>query len=85
VPKKFAEEMHKEFPDLPLWYNYSANFKWSDSPLTFDDIAAMGYKVITYSSGCIRVSKQAVTNFAADVMKRKEQAIKDFRKEKQKV
>jgi 2-methylisocitrate lyase-like PEP mutase family enzyme len=32
-PKKFAAEMHEEFPNLPLFFNYSSSFKWYDSPL----------------------------------------------------
>jgi 2-methylisocitrate lyase-like PEP mutase family enzyme len=79
-PIKFAEEMHKEFPNLPLFFNYSSNFKWYDSPLTFDDIAKIGYKIIIVSKGCIRVSKHAVSEYAADLMARKEQAVKDFQK-----
>ena len=77
-PKKFAAGMHDEFPDLPLFFNFSSNFKWSDSPLTFDDIARIGYKIFIVSTGCIRVAKQAVSEYAADLMQRKEQAVKDF-------
>jgi isocitrate lyase len=77
-PKKFAEEMHKEFPNLPLFFNYSSSFQWYDSPLKFSDIAEMGYKVIIVSLGCLRVSMQAVWDYAADLMNRKEQAEKDF-------
>ncbi|MFH1009218.1 MAG: isocitrate lyase/PEP mutase family protein [Candidatus Latescibacterota bacterium] len=83
-PKRFAEEIHEEFPSLPLFFNYSSNVKWYTSPLTFDDIARIGYKVFIVSTGCIRVSKQAVSEYAVDLMTRKEQAVKDFqRKEKQ--
>ncbi len=80
APKKFAEEMHKELPNLPLFFNFSSNLKWYDSPLTFDDIAKIGYKIIIVSKGCIRVSKHAVSEYAADLMARKEQAVKDFQK-----
>ena len=79
-PRKFAEGIHKEFPNLPLFFNYSSNLKWYDSPLTFSDIAKIGYKMIIVSKGCIRVSKHAVSEYAADLMERKEQAVKDFQK-----
>jgi len=72
--------MHEEFPDLPLFFNFSNNFKWYDSALTFDDIARVGYKIFIVSTGCIRVSKQAVSDYAADLMNRKEQAVKDFQR-----
>jgi len=77
-PKKFADEMHREFPNLPLFFNYSSSFQWYDSPLKFSDIAQMGYKVIIVSLACLRVSIQAVWDYAADLMNRKEQAEKDF-------
>jgi len=52
--------------------------------LTFDDIARIGYKIFIVSTGCIRVSMQAVSEYAIDLMTRKEQAVKDFqRKESQ--
>lgn len=79
-PKRFAEEIHKEFPNLPLFFNYSANFKWCNSPLTFDDIAAIGYKIFIVSTGCIRVSMRAVSEYAMDLMSRKEQVIKEFQR-----
>jgi len=77
-PRRFAAEVHKEFPGLPLFFNYSSSFKWYESPLTFGDVARMGYKVIIVSLGCMRVSMQAVWDYAADMMKRGEQAEKDF-------
>jgi 2-methylisocitrate lyase-like PEP mutase family enzyme len=79
-PKRFAEGIHAEFPNLPLLFNYSSNFKWYTSPLSFDDIARIGYNVFIVSSGCIRVSLQAVSEYAADLMARKEQAVKDFQR-----
>ena len=79
-PKKFAEEMHKEFPNLPLFFNYSSSFQWYDSPLTFSDVAEMGYKVIIVSLGCLRVSLKAVWDYATDLMNRKEIAEKDFQR-----
>lgn len=79
-PKRFAEAIHAEFPNLPLLFNYSSNFKWYNSPLTFEDIARIGYKVFIVSSGCIRVSLQAVSEYAADLITRKDQAVKDFQR-----
>jgi len=77
-PKRFAEEMLKEFPDLPLFFNFSSSFEWFPSPLTFKDISEMGYKAMIVSMGCLRVSMKAVWDYAIDLMNRKEQAEKDF-------
>lgn len=79
-PKTFAQEMNKGFPHLPLFFNYSSSFRWYDSPLTFDDIAEMGYKVIIVSLGCLRASLQAVWDYAVDLFRRKEEGEKDFEK-----
>jgi len=79
-PKRFAEEIHKEFPSLPLFFNYSSNFKWCDSPLKFEAIAEMGYKVISVSLAGLRVTMQAVWDYAIDLMRRGEEAEIDFEK-----
>ena len=80
VPKTFAQEMHREFPDIPLFFNYSANFKWYDSPLEFSDIAKIGYKIINVSLAALRASMQAVWDYAIDLKKREAQAEIDFEK-----
>jgi 2-methylisocitrate lyase-like PEP mutase family enzyme len=70
--RKFADEMHKEFPDLPLFFNYWSNFKWYDTPIKFSEIAKIGYKAINVSLVAIRVSMQAVWDYAVDIKKREE-------------
>ncbi|MFC1943480.1 oxaloacetate decarboxylase [Chloroflexota bacterium] len=79
-PKKFAEEMHRDFPGLPLFFNYSGNFKWYDAPLKFSDLGKMGYKIINVSLGALRVSMKGVWDYAVDLKKREEQAEIDFEK-----
>jgi len=79
-PKKFAKEMHRDFPNLPLFFNYSGNFKWYDAPLKFSDVGKMGYKIINVSLGALRASMKAVWNYAVDLKKREEQAEIDFEK-----
>jgi len=78
--RRFAEEIHKDFPNLPLFYNFSSNFEWSKSNLTFKDIAAMGYKVIMISLGCVRAGAKAVWDYAEDLKNREEMAEKDFQR-----
>jgi len=80
APKKFAIEMHRDFPNLPLFFNYSGNFKWYDAPLKFSDVGKMGYKIINVSLGALRASMKAVLNYAVDLKKREEQAEIDFEK-----
>ena len=54
MPKRFAEEIHKDFPGLPLYFNYSSNLKWHQSKVTFGDLAALGYKAMYRSPACGR-------------------------------
>ena len=79
-PRQFAKEMHRDFPGLPLFFNYSGNFKWYDAPLKFSDLGKMGYKIINVSLGALRASMKAVWDYAVDLKKREEQAEIDFEK-----
>jgi len=76
--REFAKAVHAEFTDMPLFFNYSASMDWRPSTLTFDDVAAMGYKIIIVSMACMRVAMRAVWDFAADLRGRGCQAEKDF-------
>jgi isocitrate lyase len=79
-PKRFAEGIHREFPNLPLTFNYSTNLKWYDSGLGLSDIAKLGYKVITVSLAALRISMKGVWDFAVDLRKREEQAQRELEK-----
>jgi 2-methylisocitrate lyase-like PEP mutase family enzyme len=70
MPKRFAEEVHKEFPGLPLYFNYSSNLKWFESGATFDDVAAIGFNMMHVSLAGLRTSMQAMFDYAADLKKR---------------
>jgi isocitrate lyase len=77
-PRKFAEEMHQDFPNLTFQFNYSASFKWYDSPLKFSDLAQWGYKIIHISQGGLRTGMVALWDYTVDLLKREEQAEIDF-------
>jgi len=66
-PKQFAQAIHHDFPELPLYFNYSSNLKWAESPATFDDIAEIGYKVMHVSLAAMRATMQAVWDYAVDL------------------
>ena len=70
MPKRFAEEVHKEYPQLPLYFNYSSNLKWFESGATFDDVAAIGFNMMHVSLAGLRTSMQAMFDYAADLKKR---------------
>jgi isocitrate lyase len=81
IPRRFAEQIHRDFPDLPLYYNYCTRYKWYETPQTFKEIASMGYKVINISTAAMRVSMKSVWDYATDVLKNEEQAEIRFEKE----
>jgi 2-methylisocitrate lyase-like PEP mutase family enzyme len=70
MPKRFAAEMHKEFPALPLYFNYSSNLKWHESRVTFEDIADIGFKLMHVSLAGLRTSMQGMFEYAADLKSR---------------
>jgi len=69
-PARFAAAVHAEFPALPLYFNYSSNLKWHESPVSFDTLADLGYRVITVSLAGMRVAMQAVWDYATDLRAR---------------
>ena len=79
-PKKFAKEMHKDFPNLPLHFHYTPSFKWHNSPLKFSDIAEMGYKEIHIGAVGLRTGMQALWDYSADLKKRGEATEIEFEK-----
>ena len=75
MPKRFAQEMHKAYPGFPLYFNYSANLRWFEHPLTsFEMLADIGYKAMHVSQGCLRPSLLAVWDYATDLKTRGVQA-----------
>ncbi|MFC7202700.1 isocitrate lyase [Haloferax namakaokahaiae] len=44
----YAETIHETHPDLPLAFNYSSSFAWSqeEDPLTFEELGDLGYEYI---------------------------------------
>ncbi|MCI3953548.1 MAG: carboxyvinyl-carboxyphosphonate phosphorylmutase [Burkholderiales bacterium] len=78
MPKRFAEAIHEDFPDLPLYFNYSSNLKWHESKVTFEHLAALGYKAMHVSLAGMRATMQATWDYAVDLKARGAQAEIDF-------
>ena len=74
--ERFVTEFRRSFPDTPLGFNYSSSFKWIDipDPLTFDELAQMGFKYIFMSMSAIHASMYAEYEFLKDLKDNKEQA-----------
>lgn len=80
LPARFAREMHAAFPELPLYFNYSSNLKWHESGVKFDEVAAMGYKMMHVSLVAMRVMLHALWDYAVDMRQRGADAEIDFEK-----
>ena len=72
----YAEAILKGFPGLPLAFNYSSSFNWSevDNPLTFKELGDLGYKFIFVSLGGIHAAMYGEWNFMGDLRDNQEQA-----------
>ena len=78
LPKRFADAIRKDFPDLPLYFNYSSNLKWHESKVSFEDLAALGYKAMHVSLAGMRATMQVTWDYAVDLKARGAQAEIDF-------
>ena len=72
----YAEAMRRDFPDLPLGFNYSSSFRWTEveDPLTFKELGEMGYKFIFVTLGAIHAAMYGEWNFMKDLAENHEQA-----------
>ena len=74
--EKFASEVQKERPGIPLVFNYSSSLNWgrSKNRVSFSQLSDMGYKVILVSMGCVHAAMHAVWDFMADLKGNAEEA-----------
>ena len=72
----FAEALKKDFPNLPLAFDYASSFNWTkvENPLTFQALGEMGYKYIFISMGTLHAATYAEWNFLNDLKENEEQA-----------
>jgi isocitrate lyase len=74
--ERFAQEMSRSFPSLPLFFNYSSSFDWTrvENPLTFQELAQLGYRFIVVGLGAIHAAMLAEWSFMTDLVVNQEQA-----------
>ena len=78
LARRFAAGVHEEFPDLPLYFNFSSNLDWRGASVGFDDIAALGYKAMHTSLAGMRATMMATWDYAVDLKARGAKAETDF-------
>jgi 2-methylisocitrate lyase-like PEP mutase family enzyme len=69
-PRLFAEALHAEYPDAILYFLYASAMKWHETRVTFDDIAALGYKAMHVSLSGLRLTMQPFWDYAVDMRQR---------------
>lgn len=77
-PQRFASAVLAACPGVPLYLNYSANLPWHESKVTFEDFAAMGYRIMHVSLAGMRSTMMAMWDYAVDLKARGAQAEIDF-------
>ena len=72
----FARAMRETHPHLPLAFNYSSSFKWSNdpNPFLFRELGELGYKFIFITLYAAHSGMYAVWNALEDLVKNQEQA-----------
>src|SRR5499433_3199614 len=72
----FAKAMRESHPDLPLAFNYSSSFRWSNdsNPFLFRELGDLGYKFIFITLYAAHAGMHAVWNAMEDLVKNQEQA-----------
>jgi isocitrate lyase len=72
----FARAMRQTHPNLPLAFNYSSSFKWSQdpAPFRFRELAELGYRFIFITLYAAHAAMYAVWNAMEDLVKNQEQA-----------
>jgi isocitrate lyase len=72
----FARAMRESHPDLPLAFNYSSSFKWSQdpNPFTFQELGELGYKFIFITLFAAHAGMFAVWNAMEELARDQEQA-----------
>ena len=80
MPRRFAAEVHRTHPGLPLWFNYSSNLRWYESGVQFEELADMGYRVIHVSLVAMRTAMRALWDYAVALREHGAQAEIDFQR-----
>lgn len=83
---QFAEGMRKPpFQGLPLAFNYSPSLAWfqEKDPMTFEELAAMGYKFIFITIAAAHASSFAASEYAKDILERGAEALWEFQEHKE--
>jgi isocitrate lyase len=72
----FAQAMRESHPDLPLAFNYSSSFRWSNdpAPFTFRELGELGYRFIFITLFAAHAGTFAVWDAMEELVRDQEQA-----------
>ncbi len=79
----FAEEVRKRFPDAMLGFNYSSSFRWDKDPdpISFDELAALGYKFIFITLAAQHAAALGIAHLYRDLQHRGHAAYVDLQRD----
>ncbi len=66
--KAFADAFRAEYPDTMMYFLYASLMKWHETRVTFEDIAALGYKAMHVSLAGLRLTMQPFYDYTAALM-----------------
>jgi isocitrate lyase len=74
--ERFAREVHDRFPEARFAFNWSSSFKWFNdpSPITFDELAALGYRFIFITLGAQHATGLGLSQLLSSMNQEREQA-----------
>jgi 2-methylisocitrate lyase-like PEP mutase family enzyme len=73
--ERFAKAIHAKFPGKPLYFNYSTAFKWHQSPVSFDRLEELGYKLIVLPLQVTRSMLAGGWDFLYQLKAKREKAV----------
>jgi isocitrate lyase len=73
--ERYARAIHAKFPEKPLLFNYSTAFKWHKSPLSFERLEELGFRLIILPMQVSRAVLAGGWDFLSDLKKKSEVAV----------
>jgi len=74
--ERFAEEVHRRFPDARFAFNWSSSFKWFNDPdpITFAQLGDLGYRFLFITLGAQHAMAHGLSTLLQGMSEKQEQA-----------
>lgn len=80
--ERFAEQVHRRFPQARLAFNWSSSFKWFNDPdpITFDELAEFGYRFLFITLGAQHAMGLGLSTLLQEMRGKQERAYIDLQR-----